>query len=201
MIFKHFQSIMLNPFLFSPDRLVHCKQLWRVRTEAAGREHLPYLPWWCIVIFSRWINLWCIFNKHLRGLMFLWLCPPGQFDIFPSWQFYVRIYSQVYFYQTPHVKVYLVSILTFTLLFVIIRSNTVAQLCQNKSFKFSFGWIFYSFWQTERSLLQIWNIAKTTKTICTTKKPSWIPSSQHILAWFLLFVLCFVYFIFLYATD
>lgn len=101
-----------------------------------------------------------------------------------------------------HIEVYLVSMFTCTLLFVIILSNAAAQRCQNKSSKFSFGWIFCSFWQTARSLLWIWNIAKTTKTICTTKKPSWLLSCERVLAWFLLFGLYFVYFIFfLYATD
>lgn len=81
-----------------------------------------------------------------------------------------------------------------------LSSWMLAQLCQSKSFKFSFGCIFYSFWQTERSLLLIWNTAKATKTISATKKPSWIPSCERVLAWFLLFVLCFVYFIFLRRT-
>lgn len=97
-------------------------------------------------------------------------------------------------YQMPHIKVFLVSVLTFTLLFVVIPLNAVAQLCQNKSFKFSFGWIFYSFWQTERSLLRIWNIAKTTKTISTTKKPSWIPSCKWFWLGFCCFIFCLVYF-------
>jgi len=35
---------------------------------------------------------------------------------------------------------------------------------------------FYSFWQTERSLLQTWNTAKTTETVCTTTKALLDPS-------------------------
>lgn len=100
-----------------------------------------------------------------------------------------------------HIEVYLVSMFTCTLLFVIILSNAAAQRCQNKSSKFSFGWIFCSFWQTARSLLWIWNIAKTTKTICTTKKPSWLLSCERVLAWFLLFGLYFVYFIFFFYMQ
>lgn len=100
-----------------------------------------------------------------------------------------------------HIEVYLVSMFTCTLLFVIILSNAAAQRCQNKSSKFSFGWIFCSFWQTARSLLWIWNIAKTTKTICTTKKPSWLLSCERVLAWFLLFGLYFVYFIFFFICN